>query len=644
MRPSSPPYSLAIAILLVTASGFLGGAVFLPGVSEPADTASPKLLLFSGVLGSLAFIALWSAASALLAGRAELAARELSRRLSAWFALSLLPLIMYFPYMYYRTGLEGDTVELSPLGSRYSVIALLFWSLLLLVVLLRLNLPGGKSRLGKWVNRHPAKVLVIIMVAWLAIFFPLDVLKNQYMHTNTINSALFKQAMLNFFDDRGFMYSSVAFGHGASIFSAHTNAIMIFVTPIFRIWPDYRWLLFISDVALALSAVPAYHIARRYFAVGTSLLVTMMLLLHPIMAAQPGRSDFSELRFAPVLILAMFYFFETRRFWIFAASALLLMTIREDMGLIVAFVGIYALVLRRSPRWVLAPLAGGLSFFAASNFYLLPHLSSQDRAVRANIRFGNLGGSGSEIIKTILFRPWRVLETMFSTPSHLGAGYGLFLSFGLAIPLLSAAVLIAVPPLAELLLQSTTNLVNFMALPALPTLMIAYMLGLARLDRFSQKRWNLDRGRAGLLVGVIMFFLSLSVFHTWFNPDLYQPRYNYDEAIEAFEMIPDDASVILPEIMLAYGKPDQELGAFHQVTYLLDEDGRFEVEADYVLVDLRIPERTGDNRYYNGLLEVSKFVSESPDFRKVFESNDIALFVRSGHDPVNAGGRGTGEL
>ncbi|GBE57318.1 hypothetical protein BMS3Abin01_00230 [bacterium BMS3Abin01] len=633
MRSSLPPTKQVLAPVLVVTSGFLGGAVFLPGLSRAGVTAGSCLA--GGLIGSLALTVIWLIASALLAGRAGSTAKEMSRRLSTWFALGLLPLIMYFPYMYYRTGLEGDSVELPPLDSRSSVILLLLWSLLLLAVLLHLDISTSETRLERWISRHPEKVLITMMVVWLVIFFPLDVLKDQYMHTTTINSAFFKQSMLHVFDARGLFFGESSLGHGATLFATHINAIFFFITPIFRIWPDYRWLLFISDVALVLSAIPAYYLARRYFAAGTSLLLTLMVLLHPIMAAQPGRSDFSEIRFAPVLILTMFYFFQSRRFWLFVAFSLMLMTIREDMSLIVAFVGIYALLIRRSPRWVLTPIIGGVGYFAAANFYLLPLFNPQGRAVRADVRYSALGSSGSEILKTIIFKPWKAIGIALSTPSHIGAVYGLALTFGLGIPLLSGAVLLAITPVSELLFQSTTTLVNFMALPTFATLMIAFILGLARLDRFCQKRWLTRRGRAGLTVGVVMFFLCLSVSHTWFNPGLYRPRYNYNEALEAFQMIPDDASIMLPEFMLVYGKPDQALGSFHQITYQLEEDGGFEVTADYVLIDLRIPERTGDNRYYNGLIEVTEFVSCSPDYSKVFERNDIALYVRKNIVPAN---------
>ena len=133
----------------------------------------------------------------------------------------------------------------------------------------------------------------------------------------SVNSALFAEAMPHVFDPRGFMYSNLLHAEGAPLFGVHVNAIFIFLVPLFRVWPDYRLLLFISDVALALSAIPAYLIARRYFSAAVSLLLAAMVILHPIMMAQPGRSDISELRFMPVLFLTAFYLFEKRRFWCF---------------------------------------------------------------------------------------------------------------------------------------------------------------------------------------------------------------------------------------------------------------------------------------------------------------------------------------
>jgi hypothetical protein len=175
-----------------------------------------------------------------------------------------------------------------------------------------------------------------------------------------------------------------------------------------------------------------------------------------------------------------------------------------------------------------------------------------------------------------------------------------------------------------------------MAVPAAATLIVSFMYGLSRIDRICQGLWRLEPGRTAAVLGVIMFFLALAPFHTWFNPDLYRPRYNYEAAREAFWMIPDDARIRLPEFMLAYAKPEQTLSGFHQATYQEDLEGGFSIKDDYIIIDRRIPARTGDDRYYNGLEDVTDFLMASPDFRKVYERDDIALYVRNGHEPVTA--------
>ena len=111
------------------------------------------------------------------------------------------------------------------------------------------------------------------------------------------------------------------------------------------------------------------------------------------------------------------------------------------------------------------------------------------------MRYRSLGNSGGEIARTLLFRPWKVVQAAFATPSHVGAVYGLLISFGLGIGLLSAAIIMAVPAVAELLFQETTTYSNFTALPVVPTLVIAVIYGLARLRRLAERHWGVDAAR-----------------------------------------------------------------------------------------------------------------------------------------------------
>lgn len=638
MSPSEFFYNRFTAPAMVALSGFAGGAVFLPAVLESAGVRSPGTLLPSGLAGTVAFILLWLALSALLSGRLTQSTGELMRRTGVIFAVSLTPLISYFPYLLYRTSLGGESVELPPLDPTRSAVILLLWSLALLAILLRMTIGKKDSPLLDKLTRRPAIILAIMIVTWLVVFFVLDVLKDQYMHVTTLNSAIFTEGMLDVTDSRGFMYSSVALSEGTSIMGIHINAIFLLILPLFRLFPDYRWLMFTSDVALVLASLPVYLLARRHFSTAISLLFSAMFLFHPIMTAQPGRSDFSELRFFPVLFLTAFYFFETKRFWRFTGAALLLMTIREDMSLFVAFFGIYALMRRYPLKWIIAPLTVGLGWFLFCVSVLLPYLSPTGNAIRSTVRYTGLGATGSEIAKTLLFRPWKVAQVAMSTPSHVGAVYGLLISLGLGLPLLSGTFVLALPAVAELLFQQTTNLINFMAVTSLTTLFVAFMYGLSRLDRICVRRWQLKAGATSAILGVFLFFLALAPFHTWFNPDLYRPRYNYEAAREAFSMIPNDARVRLPEFMLAYAKPTQILSGFHQATYQEDLTGGFTVKDDYLIVDRRIPARTGDDRYYHGLEDVTKYLLQSPDFRKVYERDDVELFVRKGFNPVGEAG------
>ncbi|MFA5809726.1 MAG: DUF2079 domain-containing protein [Thermoleophilia bacterium] len=623
-----------VATALVAVSGFASGAVLVPSVLESTGTRTLGTYLPAGLSGSLGYVLFWLTASIFLSMHYREEYGTVIQRSGAIFAAGLLPLISYFPYFLYRSNLSGDSITLPPLGTRLSAILLVIWSMLLLSLLLRMILGPQESRLLSRLTRRPGWTLAIIMAAWLVIFFALDVIKLRYMQVNEINSAVYREAMVNTFDERGFMWSNLLYSNGASLFGVHINPIFQVILPIFLIWPDYRWLLLISDIALVLSAWPAYLIARRRFFPALSLLLAAMVLFNPIMTAQPGFSDFSEVRFIPLLFLTAFYLFEKKRFWLFAATSLLLMMVREDMGLLAAMFGIFALTQRRSLKWIIAPLAWGFGWFWVMGAVVLPRLGPSDVAVRASMRYGNLGSSGSEIIRTIFFRPWVALQAAVSTPSHIGVLYGIVLISGAGTAFLSWAAVFTLPVLAELLLQERTTFVSFMAVPLVPTMAVAFFIGLSKIDRIGQHRYGRAAGRTASIAAVFFFFLACSAFHTWFNPDLYKPRYNYDAALEAFNQVPEDAALMMPEFMLAYGRPDQTVRGFRQVKYQNDLEGRFILKEDYVILDRRKPARVGgDAYYYDGIDQVAAIVSESTDFQKVLGRDDIELYVRKGIEP-----------
>ncbi len=166
-----------MAAILVGASGFGGGMVFIPSFLDAAPARTPSTLIASGSARAVTYILLWLSVSFLLAVRSGQPAGNLIRRTGKIFTVSLAPLISYFPYLVHRTSLEGESVEVPPLSPTFSAVILLLWSLALLAVLLRLTLGKKESPLLAKLTRRPAVTLAIMMATWLVVFFILDLLK-----------------------------------------------------------------------------------------------------------------------------------------------------------------------------------------------------------------------------------------------------------------------------------------------------------------------------------------------------------------------------------------------------------------------------------------------------------------------------------
>ncbi len=606
-------------------AGAIVGFIFAYTLHNYGVIDSAATLAGLAILWIILLISLWLAFTAIFS-RLTGSDRKRMGNEAFWpiVAFAILP-ILYVPYMYYQT--EGDESVLKPLSPFWQLFIVLILSLGLSLALLCLKFPVLQKGPLQALRRHPVATLAVIVSIWIAGASTMDILKTYYLNEAGNNTPIFTDILLNINSPQGPLYSEMFLSNGASLLALHSSFIWYLVYPVFMIWPTEYWLLIISNAALGLTAIPIFLLSRKFFGPGLSILLVLIFLMNRLVFAQPTAGDLSEERFLPVLLIAAFYFWQSNRYLPYLGFAFLALTVREDVGMVLILWGIYSLATRRSIKWSLTPVLMGGIWLAGTFFWLLPHMNaSGSSSGRAVIAYGDLGHTSGEIASNLFLHPWVAVKQAFSSLRHLATWYGLIQSFGFGIPLLSGAAVLALPALAETFLISRPGLNIFNMLAVAAALFPAMVLGLARADRISLKRVGFRVAPALILVTL---FSTMALSYTWLNPGWYAPRYNYETAISLLNAVPDDASVILPDYLLARAKPEQQVRGYYQVPYEVDETGSLFIEQDYVILDTFLPKSWQGSRYDEGLQTLTKELDAEPALTKAIDQGDLKLYVRT---------------
>jgi len=249
----------------------------------------------------------------------------------------------------------------------------------------------------------------------------------------------------------------------------HFHPILALLAPGYWIWDNPGVLLIAQDLLVAASIPVVYRFTRRRAGFAFAL----------VMAAAYGLSwpiqtmidvQFHEVAVAvPLLALAIDALDRGDHKHLLLWSVPLLF-VREDMGILVALMGVLVYVraprstastwwrarlLRRPPPVALALIVGGIAAYELVTAILIPSLSASHHF--SYWQFDAIGSNLADALRGILIHPWHAVHVFF-TPGEKVRTL-LYLLAPLAfLPLGSPYVLIALPLLAERFFNSRPEL------------------------------------------------------------------------------------------------------------------------------------------------------------------------------------------
>jgi uncharacterized membrane protein len=338
-----------------------------------------------------------------------------------------------------------------------------------------------------------------------------------------------------------------------NIFGDHFHPIIVVLAPLYWVW-DNPDMLLIAQAFLMAAAIPVvYRFTRRRAGEGMYVLVAAAYAFGwPVQGLIDF--DFHEIAFAtPLTALAIDALDrrDDRKLLIWCG---LLLLVREDLGLIVALLGVLRLAQRRPPRWpVVALVVGGFAAYVVATTLIIPHFAAGHDFAYGD-QFGSLGSSVPDAMLNIVTKPWHAVDVFFTpgAKTHTLA----FLVVPLALLCFrSRYALLALPLLAERFFNTRHNLwtetFHYNALPWL-ILVLAMVDAAHRFGMFEPDRRRAllqRRALAALLVAtplVLVFIgdhvkvLPISQIR---NPYAHQPDHWRQTASDVVTWLPDNVCV-----------------------------------------------------------------------------------------------------
>jgi uncharacterized membrane protein len=178
---------------------------------------------------------------------------------------------------------------------------------------------------------------------------------------------------------------------GRNLMGDHTSFILVFLVPVYWLFPSAGALLFAQSLFIALGAIPVYLLGRRLLEVDAyAVVLAVCYLLHPAVG-WTNRENFHPDSFLAVLLGMAIYAAVERRWRMYAVFFVLSLLVKEDASLVLVPLGVWVAV-KRDRRIGIVSIVGSLSFMAIAMFAVMRSLIGVPTRNGWRVPFGGPGG------------------------------------------------------------------------------------------------------------------------------------------------------------------------------------------------------------------------------------------------------------
>src|SRR5262245_39757597 len=151
----------------------------------------------------------------------------------------------------------------------------------------------------------------------------------------------------------------------------HFSPTLVLLAPLYALYPNPITLVAAQALVVALAIVPLYRMLVRDMGEAGAAVCSLALLAVPNLY-WAGVHDFRDANFLPVLLLSAYWALENRRHILLVIVSIAALGVREEAGLVIAMMGVYALL--RSHGWRVG--LGLIALGAVWTVVVIPMMSS----------------------------------------------------------------------------------------------------------------------------------------------------------------------------------------------------------------------------------------------------------------------------
>lgn len=379
--------------------------------------------------------------------------------------------------------------------------------------------------------RFQEKQLLLALIALCAIVFSyLSVIRHHTFNTAVYDLAMYDQAVWNTSQGRLFAINLLedTMPGLTNKLGDHVEPILLPLAALYWIRSNPDMLLIVQALALAALIWPLYHLVRsRSQSIWLAGVAVVLYLLHP------GMWNALLFDFHPVTLGAAFLVFTLwmlmqRKHFSAAICAVLAMMCKEQIGLSVALLGVYAIFFvkrsvqsatqskdvsrlmrffrARDWRFGLLLIVIGVVWSVIALGVIIPAFQPQGNSYYLN-RYGRLGSTFAEVLLSPFTKP-DVFWPMISSPKRIAYYGDLLLPLGF-LPFLGFEMLLpALPDIALNTLSAfapSRTLDYHYAVIAVPFLILATAWGIDRLSRWLGRKTS--QARRAVMIAASAFAL-----------------------------------------------------------------------------------------------------------------------------------------
>jgi uncharacterized membrane protein len=405
----------------------------------------------------------------------------------------------------------------------------------------------------------------------------------------------------------------------------HFDPIIALLAPLYLLYSGPETLLVVQTIALALGAWPIFWLAEEKLesAWGGAAFALVYLAFPALEGA--NLVEFHAVTLGAGFLTWAFYFLHQDLPHLFGLFAVLAMTCKEEIPLIVAMMGLYAFFILRKRKWGGVTLLVGILWFIVAVKVIIPSFNESGRSIHLT-HYSYLGDSVEEVLLNVVTQPGLVLNNF---EDELKIAYLIKLCFPVGyLSLLAPHVLLVAIPAITINFLSTHYEMYALdmfwgSVTIVPFVVLSAVWGVALLTRVLHRLLKVKR--AFVVAVFAIYALTFTIFYhqrlgyTPLNKSFSWPQITEHHRLgqRLAESIPQDAVVVAQDPLNTHVSQRKTVYIF---PYNLDR-------ADYVFLD--VTERPGYLLDYNEYQAAVTNVLDDENFG-VITSEDGYIILQKG--------------